>query len=110
MFNSYSPVQNIIFVTEDEARNYIIPPSSKVLLMSKDSQRFWIKTSDSWGQTTLVPYDFKEVPQPTASTPQGDFITKDDFAKFKEELMATLQSQIQAQEVKDGKSITQSTT
>lgn len=91
MYNSYLPVQNLIFVSEDEARNYNIPPSSKVLLMSKDSSKFWIKTSDSWGQTTLDTYSFKkEEPAPPVTASQ--YITKDDLARFKDELLALITS------------------
>lgn len=70
MFNyPYQSVQNIIFVTEAEARAYILPSNSQVLLMDKDQPVFYIKTTDSLGQSTLRIFDFTERQQ-IATTPE----------------------------------------
>lgn len=85
---SYTPVQNMIFVTEEEAARYILPPNSKVLLMSKDKPVFYVKTTDTLGQYTLDTYKFEKITPTPASDP--NVVTQADLAAFKEELLALL--------------------
>lgn len=79
----YGPLQNLIFVTEDEARSYFIPPNSKVLLMSKDKPEFYIKSTDSLGQYTFDTYTFQKKQQPQV-------VTQADFDAFKQDILALL--------------------
>lgn len=85
---SYTPVQNMIFVTEEEAARYILPPNSKVLLMSKDKPVFYVKTTDTLGQYTLDTYKFEKITPAQPSDP--NVVTQADLAAFKEELLAIL--------------------
>ena len=95
MFSNYTPVQNMIFVSDEEARNYYLPPNSKVLLMSKDKPVFYVKTTDAIGQPNIDTYSFKkEEPQPTptqqpAPTP-ANVVTKEDLDAFKAEILTLL--------------------
>lgn len=84
----YTPVQNIIFVSEDELRNYIIPPNSKVLLMDREKPKFYVKTSDSLGQYTIDVYTFKK--EENASTAPNQAITRSDLDNFKQEILALI--------------------
>lgn len=79
----YGPLQNLIFVTEEEARSYFIPPNSKVLLMSKDKPEFYIKSTDSLGQYTFDIYTFQKKQQPQV-------VTQADFDAFKQDILALL--------------------
>lgn len=79
----YGPLQNLIFVTEDEARSYFIPPNSKVLLMSKDKPEFYIKSTDSLGQYTFDTYTFQKKQQPQV-------VTQADFDAFKQDVLTLL--------------------
>ena len=79
----YGPLQNLIFVTEDEARSYFIPPNSKVLLMSKDKPEFYIKSTDSLGQYTFDTYTFQKKQQPQV-------VTQADFDAFKQDILTLL--------------------
>ena len=88
---SYTPVQNMIFVTEEEAARYILPPNSKVLLMSKDKPVFYVKTTDTLGQYTLDTYKFEKITPTPASDP--NVVTQADLAAFKEELLTLLTKQ-----------------
>ena len=106
----YGPLQNMIFVTDEEARNYFIPPNSKVLLMSKDKPEFYVKSSDSLGQYTFDTYTFEKV-QPQ---PQQPAVTQADFDAFKQDILALLThpastaiAQPQPQEVKNNDESTQ---
>lgn len=88
---SYTPVQNMIFVTEEEAARYILPPNSKVLLMSKDKPVFYVKTTDTLGQYTLDTYKFEKITPAQPSDP--NVVTQADLAAFKEELLTLLTKQ-----------------
>ena len=103
----YGPLQNMIFVTDEEARNYFIPPNSKVLLMSKDKPEFYVKSSDSLGQYTFDTYTFQKKQQQPA-------VTQADFDAFKQDILALLThpastaiAQSQPQEVKNNDESTQ---
>lgn len=85
MYGSYTPMQNMIFVSDDEAQRYILPPNSKVLLMSKDNPIFYVKTTDTLGQATIDSYRFERINSTTPNT-----VTQADFAKFKDEILALL--------------------
>ena len=75
----------MIFVSDDEAQRYILPPNSKVLLMSKDNPIFYVKTTDTLGQATIDSYRFERINSTTPNT-----VTQADFAKFKDEILALL--------------------
>lgn len=102
----YGPLQNLIFVTEDEARSYFIPPNSKVLLMSKDKPEFYIKSTDSLGQYTFDTYTFQKKQQPQV-------VTQADFDAFKQDILTllthtpTTTTQPQQQEVTNNESTQQ---
>ena len=102
----YGPLQNLIFVTEEEARSYFIPPNSKVLLMSKDKPEFYIKSTDSLGQYTFDTYTFQKKQQPQV-------VTQADFDAFKQDILALLThptpttTQPQQQEVTNNESAQQ---
>ena len=70
---------NMIFVTADEARNYYVPPNTKMLLMDKEKPQFYVKSSD--GQ--LDTYTFAKV-EPTPP------VTKQDLDAFKQEILSLL--------------------
>ena len=99
MFSTnYAPIQNMIFVSEEEARNYFIPANSKVLLMGKEKPVFYVKTSDSLGQTVIETYSFKKV-EPQTNLP-SNAVSKDDFDAFKREILALIKPQEDQNHVK----------
>lgn len=57
---SKSFVQNIQFVTEDEAKAYIVMPNTSVMLMDAPNNVFWIKSADALGQSTFEKYRFEK--------------------------------------------------
>lgn len=82
MFNyPYQSVQNIIFVTEAEAKAYLLPSNSQVLLMDKDAPVFYIKTTDPLGQSTLRVFDFTERPLQNTDTTIADLKAEIDALK-----------------------------
>lgn len=82
--------QNIIFVTEDEAKSYMLPPNTKILLMDKYQPIFYIKTTDSLGYTAAFEsYSFA----PISAQTQQQAITKSDLDALKEEILAIVNTQ-----------------
>ena len=53
------PFNDIKFVTEDEARAYIVMPNAKVMLMDRDKSVFYIKSADSLGKSTLEGFKYE---------------------------------------------------
>lgn len=87
----YIPHQSFVFINhEDEANQYIIPPSTTALLMCRNAPYFFIKTADSLGQYTIDRYEFKKAPKTQQTALPDNIITKDQFEAFKDEIRALL--------------------
>lgn len=87
----YIPHQSFVFINhEDEANQYIIPPSTTALLMCRNAPYFFIKTADSLGQYTIDRYEFKKAPKTQQTALPDNLITKDQFEAFKDEIRALL--------------------
>ena len=91
-----APIQDIKFVTADEAKAYIVLPNTKVMLMDRDKSIFYIKSADSLGKSTLEGYKYTPIDNSTSESvsPVLDtkdfvktqdldkYLTKDDLANF----------------------------
>lgn len=83
-----TPIQDIRFVTSEEAKAFIVMPNSKALLIDKNGGVAHLKTADNMGQSVTQYFKFEQVNadgspiKPQEPTPQVDF---GQFAK-KEEL------------------------
>lgn len=82
-----APIQDIRFVTTEEAKAFIVMPNSTVLLIDKASGRAQLKSADQMGQSASKFFRFEEInadgtpvkPQP--EQPQPDY---KDFVKLSE--------------------------
>ena len=79
----------LIFVNEEDANRYYVPPNTSTLLMDKDNPIFYIKTSDALGRTTMEKFTFTKVEPP--APPQ--YVTMEDFAALNAKLDALLAAQ-----------------
>jgi hypothetical protein len=83
-----TPIQDIRFVTSEEAKAFIVMPNSKALLIDKNGGVAHLKTADNMGQSVTQYFRFEQINadgspiKPKEPTPQVDF---EQFAK-KEEL------------------------
>lgn len=81
------PIQDVRFVTSEEAKAYIVMPNSKALLIDKNGMAY-LKTADNMGQSQTQYFRFEAVTadgspiKPQEPTPQVDFnqfIKKEDL-------------------------------
>lgn len=84
-----TPIQDIRYVTREEANAYIVFPNSKALLIDKNGCVAHLKSADSMGQSTSRYFKFEEVSadgsplKPQEETPKLDmseYIKKSDLA------------------------------
>ena len=80
------PYNNILYATEQEARNYYLTPSSQALFMDPSAPTFYFKTVDAFGQPDFIIADF------TIRTQQPNQpLTRADLDSFKQEILALIQ-------------------
>lgn len=80
-----TPFQIVRFVNEKEAQAFALLPNQKALLMDTANMKFWIKWTDSLGNSTTETYKFEKVDNnandknslPTIDT--SNFLIKDDL-------------------------------
>ena len=78
------PVNGLVSVTGiDGARAYQLPPNSSIALFDKDSDTFYLKTTDSAGYPTVREYRFEEV---DAAEPKPTYVTRDEFDELSKKL------------------------
>ena len=69
------------------AQAYMIAPNTSILLMDSDNPMFYIKTSDIKGKATIRAYKYEEVQPGVQTQKEPVYVTKEEFDKFKEELL-----------------------
>lgn len=107
-YNNPVPLNNqIIFVQgETGAKAYQIPNNTTVLLMSSESNEFFIKTTDSSGFPTIRKFTFQEHPnqeqqnqeqqqkQCSCNCQSNNFVTQEEFNNFKKEILNFYESNL----------------
>ncbi len=95
-----APIQELRFVTSEEAKAYIVMPNTKALLIDKNNGLAFLKSADMNGQSATECYKFTKTDGNAPSTPipsvnttpafdTDKLITKDEFAR----LSTTMQQQ-----------------
>ena len=114
-----TPFQIVRFVNEKEAQAFTLLPNQKALLMDTANMKFWIKWTDSLGNSTTETYKFektdngdtaKEIAQ-TVDT--SLFATKDDLKNVVtkteldvlKEIIAELKKQVKISQILSEKPI-----
>ena len=83
---SWSMYQNSLIKVNgiDSARAYPMLPNSTVVLFDSNDDVFYLKSTDATGFQTIRVFKFAEVKE---DTPSNQFVTIDEFNKFKEEVL-----------------------
>lgn len=86
------PYNNILYATEQEARNYYLTPSSQALFMDPSAPTFYFKTVDAFGQPDFIIADFT-IRAPQQHTTDNPPLTRADLDTFKQEILALIAPQ-----------------
>lgn len=82
------PIQDVRFVTSEEAKAYIVMPNSKALLIDKQGGVAHLKTADNMGQSTTQFFRFEPInadgtpikaQEPKPQVDFGEFIKRSDL-------------------------------
>ena len=108
-----SPFNIVKFVNEKEATGYVLLPNQRALLMDTQNMKFWIKWTDSLGNSTVETYRFEKTDNndtakekvPAIDTSMfltadslKNVATKDELASLKETI-ADLKKQIKISQI-----------
>ena len=80
---------------EAGAKSWFVAPGCTVLLMDSENQRFYLKSADMNGMPSLRTFEYTEIgaqrqeQQPSGNS--GNFVTAEEFAGFKSEVMKKLE-------------------
>ena len=77
-----NPIQDIRFVTTEEAKAFIVAPNSTVLLIDKASGVAQLKSADAMGQSASKHYRFEEVNADGTPIKRNESEPKVDFSEF----------------------------
>ncbi len=77
-----APIQDIRFVTKEEARAFIVAPNSSALLIDKQSGLAQMKTADPMGQSASKFFRFEEVNEDGTPFKKQEQPTQPDFKDF----------------------------
>lgn len=85
---------NIIFVQgEVGAKSFQLQPNQSVMLLDNDDSKFYIKTTDATGMSTLKAYRFEEIKEaPEVPFESNKYVTKEEFDSFKSSIDSLYQS------------------
>lgn len=95
--NAFPFVNNTVQTSElvrvnglDGAKAYQMPANSTVALFDQNEDVMYIKSTDGAGFPTIRIFEFKEVGASVVSN--DNYVTKDEFDKFKQEILNAQQS------------------
>lgn len=74
------PIQGVKFVTEEEAKAYIVYPNQRVMLIDKANGKFAIKTGSSLGESAMEWFNYK--PSDDTNAPKQEPIPQIDTTEF----------------------------
>lgn len=78
-----TPIQDIRFVTSEEAKAFIVMPNSKALLIDKNGGVAHLKTADNMGQSVTQYFKFEQVnADGTPLKPQEPVTPQVDYSQF----------------------------
>ena len=77
-----TPIQDIRFVTSEEAKAFIVMPNSKALLIDKNGGVAHLKTADNMGQSVTQYFKFEQVNADGSPLKQQEPQQKVDFSQF----------------------------
>lgn len=100
-------MNNLIRVTGiDGAKAYQMPANSTVALFDKNDDYMYVKTTDGAGFPTIRTFTFSEVVDNNSKITGDDYVSKNEFETFKQEVVDYVQQFIQQTTKSNDKKIT----
>lgn len=97
-------MNNLIRVTGiDGAKAYQMPANSSVALFDNNNDYMYVKTTDGAGFPTIRTFTFSEVFDTNSQISNNDYVSKNEFETFKQEVADYVQQFIQQQNNKSTK-------
>lgn len=72
-----NPIQDIRFVTSEEAKAHIVYPNTHALLIDKAKGVAYLKSADNMGQSTMKAFRYEELLENKTET--TNFVKKEEF-------------------------------
>lgn len=83
-----SPIQELRFVTSEEAKAFIVMPNSRALLIDKNGGIAHLKSADNMGQSLTKYFKFQEVTADGLPLTPQDEAPKIDLASFEKKFIS----------------------
>lgn len=100
---SYAPQQstylnnsNLIWVQgEAGAKSYLVAPNQTVQLWDSEAQVIYLKSADASGMPSMkiLDYTIREASQPMPKIASGDYVTREELQRFREEILETVRKE-----------------
>ena len=85
---------------EAGAKSWFVAPGATVLLMDSETMRFYLKSADANGVPSMRTFAYSEVsqqlPRQPEAVPEPKYVTVEEFAEFRTEMLKKLESPAEA--------------
>lgn len=85
---------------EAGAKSWFVAPGATVLLMDSETMRFYLKSADANGVPSMRTFTYSEVsqqlPRQPEAAPEPKYVTVEEFAEFRTEMLKKLESPAEA--------------
>ncbi len=88
----------------ESARQYVMPPNSRVALFDINDDVFYVRETDASGFPTIRKFRFVEESETALPADTNQYVTYEEFNKFKEEILNGQQSIFNAEAAANAKS------
>jgi len=94
--SAYSNNSNLIWVQgEAGAKSYLVAPNQTVQLWDSEAQTIYLKSADASGMPSMkiLDYTIREASQPMPKIASGDYVTREELQRFREEILETVRKE-----------------
>ena len=80
---------------EAAAKSYLVAPGTTVALWDSESQTIYLKSADASGMPSMkiLDYTIREAAQPMPKIASGDYVTREELQRFREEILETVRKE-----------------
>ena len=80
---------------EAGAKSYLVAPNQTVQLWDSEAQTIYLKSADASGMPSMkiLDYTIREASQPMPKIASGDYVTREELQRFREEILETVRKE-----------------